>query len=136
MEGVLILERAEGVISSRVDAAMARYENGRWFFYRGVERHFDAQGVETTVRSFDRWPWDIEEKPNDFMIESNQREEDLLQLSISQLNRIIRILKITGADYHKQLVCLHVRISYPFSCVVLALLGVSLPFLFPYGQRA
>lgn len=136
MEGVLLMQRQDGLLKSRVDAALGKYEGGQWFFYRGVERNFDAAGRETSVRPFERWPWDIGEKPEDFMVESNQREEDLLQLSIAQLTKIIHVLKLTGADYHKALVCRHVRISYPFSCVVLALLGVALPFLFPYGQRA
>jgi lipopolysaccharide export system permease protein len=60
----------------------------------------------------------------------------LLQLSISELSSIIRRLKSTGADYQKELVCLNLRISYPFSCLILALLGVSLPYLFPTGRRA
>jgi lipopolysaccharide export system permease protein len=136
MIGVTALRNDQGRLVERVDAAQARYEDGHWFLLDGVARRFDAMGLEASAESFTRQAWDIPEQPSDFLVESNQREEDLLQLSVAQLSKIIRILKLTGADYQRELVCLHVRISYPFSCFVLALLGVSLPFLFPTGRRA
>jgi lipopolysaccharide export system permease protein len=136
MEGVLLLERDGSAVQARVDAAMGRWEKGRWVFYQGVRRSFDQRGLETSVSPFQRLEVAIGQGPADFMVESGQREEDLLQLSMAQLSSIIRILRQTGGDTRRELVCLHTRVSYPFSCVVLALLGVSLPFLFPYGRRA
>ncbi len=97
---------------------------------------FTADGLEQSVRPFKEWPEDLGASPRDFMVDSDKREQDLLQLSIAQLSDIIERQDATGADDRKERVCLQLRISYPFSCLILALLGVSLPYLFPQGRRA
>jgi lipopolysaccharide export system permease protein len=101
-----------------------------------VERTFGPDGEELTLRHFSRWPIPMAEKPRDFMVDSDKKEQDLLQLPVSELSELIEVLKQTGSDFRKELVCLHLRISYPFSCLILGLLGASLPFLFPSGRRS
>ena len=137
MRDVILVQRLKGAIMERYDAATMTWTQGDgWQLNDGVERTFDAAGEEKTLRHFSHWPVPMSEKPADFMIDSDKKEQDLLQLSISELRSIIGVLKQTGADFRKELVCLNVRISYPFSCFILALLGCSLPFLFPSGRRA
>jgi lipopolysaccharide export system permease protein len=41
-----------------------------------------------------------------------------------QLISYINQLKKSGADYQKEMVELHLKVSFPFACVVLVLLGV------------
>ena len=137
MRDVILVQRHGGNITERYDAKQLAYsEDGGWKLMDGVERTFDMAGEEATLRHFSQWPIPLSEKPGDFMVDSDKKEQDLLQLSIRELSGLISILKATGADFRKELTCLHVRISYPFSCFILALLGVSLPFLFPSGRRA
>lgn len=137
MSGVVVAEFDRQGLRRRLDAARAQWqEKGVWELQDGVERIFNESGLEKSVRRFKRWPEDLGANPRDFMVDSDRREQDLLQMSISQLYSIIQRLKATGSDYRKELVCLNLRISYPFSCLILALLGVSLPYLFPTGRRA
>lgn len=137
MLGVAVLRFEGGVLRQRIDAPSAHWvADGRWEFSGGCERLFNAAGRETSARFFDRWPVDLDSKPRDFMVDSDKREQDLLQLSLLELSRIIERLDATGADDRKERVCLQLRISYPFSCFILALLGVALPYLFPTGKRA
>jgi len=137
MGGVMILAQQGGTLTSRMDALRGHYEGGVWTFEDGVERTFKPNGAEASVRSFKSWPLpDMKEAPADLVVESNQREEDLLLLSSATLLRIIHVLRTSGADSRKEESCLHVRLAYPLACLVLAMLGVSIPFLFPYGRRA
>lgn len=137
MQGVILIRRENNVIVERYDAKKMQYDasNG-WTMLDGVERTFDSNGDEKTLRHFSQWPIPMAETPKDFMVDSDKKEEDLLQLSIAQLSEIIAVLQQTGANFRKELVCLNVRISYPFSCFILGLLGISLPYLFPSGRRA
>jgi lipopolysaccharide export system permease protein len=137
MQDVILIQRTKSVIIERYDAKRMAYDPDHgWSLFDGIERTFNAEGDEKTVRHFTQWPVPMTEKPTDFMVDSDKKEQDLLKLSISELAAIIDVLKQTGADYRKELTCLNVCISYPFSCLILALLGVSLPFLFPSGRRA
>ena len=137
MRGVIIMSLKNDRISDRIDAKTMSYDPvSGWTLQDGVERVFDASGDEKALRPFKQWPASISEGPKDFMVDSDKREQDLLQLSMRELWDIITVLKKTGADYRKELICLYIRVSYPFSCFILALLGVSLPFLFPSGRRA
>lgn len=137
MLGVTLLRFDQGQLRQRVDAAQALWtDGGRWQLTGGVERLFDAKGMEHSLRQFASWPMDLAVKPRDLMVDSDKREQDLLQLSMAQLQAIIERQQATGADDRKERVCLQLRLSYPFSCLILALLGVSLPYLFPTGRRA
>lgn len=132
-----ILRFDHGVLRQRIDAAAGRWQSENlWLLNDGVERLFDNDGKELSLRHFTQWPVDLAVTPRDLMVDSDKREQDLLQLSIADLRAIIERLRATGADDRKEQVCLQLRISYPFSCLILALLGVGLPYLFPTGRRA
>lgn len=127
----------QGVLRQRIDAATAHWQQGgTWELDQGVERLFNEKGDESSLRFFKSWPEDLDVNSKDLMVDSDKREQDLMQLSIAQLSSIIERQDATGADDRKERVCLQLRISYPFSCLILALLGVSLPYLFPSGRRA
>jgi lipopolysaccharide export system permease protein len=127
----------QGRIRRRLDSAAALWESGtKWQLTRGVDRRFDESGKENSVSFFGAQVEDLGAAPRDFMVDSDKKEEDLLQLNIAQLDTIIARQHATGADARREEVCRQLRISYPFSCFILALLGVGLPYLFPSGKRA
>jgi lipopolysaccharide export system permease protein len=137
MQRTAILRFENGVLRERLDAASAQYlQRNSWELGPGIDRSFNAQGREQAAKAFDAKPVDLGAAPRDFMVDSDKKETDLIQLSISELNSIIERLRATGGDDRAQRVVLQVRYSYPFSCLILALLGVSLPYLFPTGKRA
>ncbi len=133
----VVMARVEnGRVLQRIDAERLAWNQNQWEFQKGVERIFDAQGELVSERNFTEWPLDIDEKPNDFMMDEGKRDEDVIALSIAELDQVIAILKNTGSDTRREQVCRQIRYSYPLACLVLALLGISLPFLFPHGRRA
>jgi lipopolysaccharide export system permease protein len=137
MQRVAILRFQDGVLRQRLDAASAQYQQqNTWQLGPGIERSFNAAGRETQAKAFEARPIDLDAKPRDFMVDSDRKDTDLIQLSIEELQSIIERLRATGGDDRAQRVVLQVRYSYPFSCLILALLGVSLPYLFPSGKRA
>lgn len=137
MLGLTLMRFNQDDLAQRIDADKAQWTGGhQWQLSGGVERTFDARGRELTLRSFATWPVDLGVQPKDLMVDADKREQDLLELSIAQLWTIIQRQDATGADDRKERVCLQLRLSYPFSCLILALLGVSLPYLFPTGRRA
>ncbi len=121
MTTVLVLEFGQGIqMKNRVDAREARFEGGQWTFYDGWQRTFDDTGAETLARHFDRMALPLEEKPSYFLAEQREARE----LNMVELYTYIQRLKKSGADYRKELVEMHLKISFPFACVVLVLLGV------------
>ncbi|HDQ25399.1 MAG TPA: LptF/LptG family permease, partial [bacterium] len=50
--------------------------------------------------------------------------------SILRLKKLIDLLKSSGFDYREEAVNFHLKIAFPFSSFILALLGVSIPYLF------
>lgn len=137
MRRVAILAFEDGTLRSRVDAASARHLRGHaWLLEDGVRREFGPDGRETGARLFPALEADLGAQPRDFMVDADRRETDLALLGVAELSRIIERLQATGGDARKERVVRQVRFSYPFSCLILALLGVSLPYLFPMGKRA
>jgi lipopolysaccharide export system permease protein len=121
MRGVLLLEFGQGIrVKSRVDAKEGRYENKQWTLYDGWQRAFNEDGNELMARHFDKLTLPLEEKPSDFLAEQKEARE----LNMAELIAYINQLKKNGADYQKELVELHLKVSFPFACVVLVLLGV------------
>jgi lipopolysaccharide export system permease protein len=121
----------------RIDAGRGEHvKAGVWRLQDGMDRLFDAEGRVRQAVPFLTLEEDLGSTPRDFMVDSDKKEQDLAQLSMSELLSIIRRLDATGGDNRKERAVLQVRISYPFSCFILALLGVSLPYLFPSGRRA
>lgn len=127
----------KGLLTRRVDADGALWQSDdRWLLSKGVDRSFDAKGRESSIHFFESQVADLGANPHDFMVDLDRRVEDLMQLSIMELKAIGDRLRATGADDRQERVCMQVRVSYPFSCLILALLGVGLPYLFPSGKRA
>jgi lipopolysaccharide export system permease protein len=137
MRRLAILRFEDGVLRERIDAASAQHQQGHlWELGPGVERRFDAQGREVSARLFDSHQVDLGAGPRDFMVDSDKRETDLAQLSIAELSRIRERIRSTGGNDRQVRIVQQLRYSYPLSCLILALLGVSLPYLFPTGKRA
>jgi lipopolysaccharide export system permease protein len=121
MQGVLLLEFGQGIrLKSRLDAKRGLYEGGRWVFEDGWMRVFDDTGDEILAQPFARLPMDLGEVPGDFLAEQKEPRE----LNMPELMAYIEQLKKNGSDYRKEMVELHLKVAFPFACIVLVLLGV------------
>jgi len=121
MADILLLEFDQGIrLKSRLDARSAVWRDGRWVFKDGYFRVFDGTGAELSAQPFTEMPMELPEKPDDMLNEQKEARE----LNMMELMAYIRQLKMAGSDYQKELVELHLKVAFPFACVVLVLLGV------------
>ncbi|HDQ26654.1 MAG TPA: YjgP/YjgQ family permease [bacterium] len=135
MKGVCILQLdADFNITERLDAREGIWENENWTLKDGVHRTFDKEGSETGINIFDSYDLEISDTPSDFIVRK-QSADDTLTVNIMRLSRLIRILKDSGFNYREEAVNLHLKIAFPFAAFILALLGVSIPFMFT-SQRS
>ena len=126
-QGVLVKQfRDDGSIHWELRAARAAYEEGRWVFNQGTMTQFDEQGrlPQGPQREFARYAAsELTESPGQILNSLKPAEE----LSVSEIVRLIRdnacLPRSTRNVFYTTL--WH-RLSFPFSCLVAALLGVSL----------
>lgn len=94
----------------------------RWILKESIQRDFDRNGNIIYERALPS-PYEIkmEITPQDLLKEY----KPLQQMSISELRRRIKRLKMAHLDSRKEEVELYHRIIFPFSCLILVLLGIS-----------
>ena len=136
MGEVLLFEMGERQeVRRRVDAARAQWVDGAWMFLEGRVREFDPGGRLVRAKPFTALTVPFKETPRDF-IRVEKRDEQLLAMPARELHRRIRLLRDLGLNARREEVNYHLKFAFPFSNFVLALLGVSIPFVFPSGRRA
>jgi len=140
--GILIKQfREDDAPDWELQAARAEYNEGNWAFYEGIVRHYDLagrlpEGQEQHFNSYipsqgildgefndQRFRKPIEESPR--MILNHLRPVN--ELSIRHMRRIMALnpgMPETARDVY--ISTIWYRISFPFSCLMGALLGFSL----------
>ncbi|MBD3335286.1 MAG: LPS export ABC transporter permease LptG [Candidatus Eisenbacteria bacterium] len=110
--------RGEQELEWRLDAQTGSWRDGEWVFYEGFVRRFAGQ--EETGTAFHRYvDTRLLEQPEDFA----RPQGDPLYMSRETLRRYIRRLREGGGRVLKYEVDYHIRGSFPFSSLVMALLG-------------
>ena len=122
---------ADADIVQRLEAPLVRFEEGRWVAPQLTVRRFDPQtgdllDTETTLNQ----PLVTGRTPSEFAVREHRSEE----LGIRQLWRKIRKLEKEGFDPTRHRVDLHQRLAAPFTCLIMAFLGV--PFALQRGRRS
>ncbi len=114
-------------LALRVDARRIRYLSGRWVAFEGlIQRRLAGGGY--SAKSFEELPLNLPELPQDFSRLSKPSEE----MTFTELARYLDRIEREGYDARRYRVDLQARISYPFVCFIMALLGVPLALL---GER-
>lgn len=125
MERITIYELDENYdVKSQTDAKFASWTDGIWHLKNGVirtykngiwqENHFDIKDVS------------VQEDP-EIMVKSSQ---DKQTLPLTELSKLINYKKRTGQVVRKDLVSFHSRLSFPYACFVMAMLGAPLFVMF------
>lgn len=109
------------LITRRIDSAEVLWNGKNWEFLDGYVRIFKIHGVGST-RYFEKELFPVLEKPSDFRKGEKKPEE----MSLREMFRTIQTQQEEGVDTASLWVDLHQKISYPFICVVLALIGIPL----------
>ncbi len=125
--GVLIKQfRPDGSILWELRAAGAEYCDDLWVFLDGAVSHFDSEGAlpEGPEQHFTRYvARDLREMPRQIMNSMLPAEA----LSLREIRRLLRTNPNLPARSRRAfLTTLWYRLSFPFSCLLAALLGVSL----------
>jgi lipopolysaccharide export system permease protein len=121
MRDVVIETFAENTLAQRLDAREAAWVGGRWEFRDGFLRRFE-DGRETAER-FDVIALDdLAETPDDFA----KPVQDPDEMSRADLARLVRKTRASGGAATREEVEMHMKISFPFSNVILTLFGSQL----------
>jgi lipopolysaccharide export system permease protein len=135
MEGVqLFVLNNDRTIKERIEASQVSWQPREWTFFQGTRREF-SNGQVSAFQAFEKYPLSIRDDPRAF-IHIQRDDDELLGMRLIELWKKIQSLKGTGGDPRIEEVNFHLKIAFPFSNFVLALLGVSIPFIFPSGKRA
>jgi lipopolysaccharide export system permease protein len=132
LHGVTIynLDKSSKIVL-RQDASRAEFRDGNWIARSLLERHFDStHGDLESVQKLANQMLDINRQPADFAIQENQNNE----LNFRQLLKMVNKLEQEGIDSTRQRVDLHNRLAAPFTCLIMAFLGV--PFALQRGRNS
>lgn len=128
MKGVTLYKfTRENVLSERIDAALVKWEKGKWNFQDGSIIDFSKDGGFTTIK-FDSKDMFFSEKPADF----KNIKKDPEEMSFNEIYAYVKELKSKGFDDTKYSVDMYVKLAAPLSSFIMALFGI--PFSLRSGR--
>lgn len=108
-------------LTLRVDARRARYINGKWIFFSGLYQKRLTDGGYSAQKFVQR-KLDLPEQPGDFTRLVKPSDE----MNFAELRGYIQKIEDEGYDSRRYRVDLHGKISFPFVCLIMALIGIPL----------
>lgn len=119
----------EFTLTERIDAERARYLGGKWVFFNGLyQRRLPGGGYSAQI--FKQLDMTLPEKPSDFSQMSKPSEE----MSLGELARYVAKLEHQGLDPIRQRVDMQAKLSFPFVCLIMALIGIPLAMFKEKGR--
>lgn len=118
-------------ITLRLEAPQASFQNNGWQAESLTERSFDTiygDLLKIEVKQDQRL--DIGRKPADFALQADQ----ISTLNFRQLLKLVNKLDREGIDSTRHQVDMHNRLAAPFTCLIMAFLGV--PFALQRGRNS
>lgn len=115
----------------RQEAASVIYRNGSWRAKSLTERRFDPTTgdlLKTRIRR--NQIIEINQRPADFALQKNLNSA----LNFRQLLKMVKKLDREGIDTTRQRVDMYNRLAAPFTCLIMAFLGV--PFALQRGRNS
>jgi len=132
LEGVSIFNvDRNSLLRERLEIPRLVYRDGRWQAKQLKRRSFDPQTGDllATADEKDR-PLEIGRTPQDFAVSEKSNNE----LNFRQLQRLVKRLELEGYDTTRHQVDMHNRLAAPFTCLIMAFLGV--PFALQRGRAS
>lgn len=132
LEGVTIFNiDSNSVLRERFEAPQMIYRDGTWLAKQLEKRTFDPQsGDLLSTETDENVMLEIGRTPKDFAAEKNRNNE----LNFRQLWRMVKKLDEEGFDSTRHRVDMHNRLAAPFTCLIMAFLGV--PFALQRGRNS
>ena len=127
---VVILNEKFNAVKSIITAKTAKYtKDGKWELYNANENKIEEKVVvfhEVYKNSI------LVDKPRLFLTPKYQKDE----LNLKELRKVTELLRKTGGDSKEFEVEFYQRIAYPFACVIIGILGLSLGSRYVRGSSA
>ena len=124
---VTVFRYLDGRVLWRVEAKSAGWQDGAWEFHDGFRRQFVPDSLGTGIRE------ELEPFQRYRFVELAETPEDLARLepvpeamNYGQLRSHVDRLRRSGAQVNDYLVDLYTKISYPFTTLIMAILGIGL----------
>lgn len=115
---------SESILRRQVDGAKAHWEPaaGRWVFESGSIKIFDERGVLSDTESFERFETDLSVPPRELLPSKMRPDEMSLMEAYRESNRLSGL----GRSAREVRTVLHQKIAYPFTNIVLCLIGIPI----------
>ncbi len=115
----------------RIETPLLRFNGDTWVAEQLTVRTFDPEtGDLLSTESKQQQMMETGRRPKDFSLAENRTDE----LNLRQLWRMTRKLEREGYAATRQRVAMYSRLAAPFTCLVMAFLGV--PFALQKGRRS
>ena len=125
MQNVTIYEFDEdNNVQSGTFARSASWTGSTWRLKNGIVRTFREEGWDEIP--YEQKEITVNEDP-EIMAKGSK---DLKEMSFSDLSKLIKFKRAAGQIVRRDLVSLYARISFPFACFIMALLGAPLFVIF------
>jgi lipopolysaccharide export system permease protein len=105
----------------RVDARSAQWKEGKWVLSEASVTDFDRKGVPAR-NYYPELTLSLPETPSDFQIAEKNPDE----MNFRQLREYVQKIERDGYDGRKYRTAMHGAISFPFTVVIMACLGIPL----------
>lgn len=136
MEGVEIKARfPDGQLSIRIDAQKAKWIGNSWLLEEGILRQFNQQRLIIKEEKFKKKKipmW----SPDQIWMINNVEKKEADEMSMRELGAYIRLLQASGSKFNDKLVDLYLKVSFPLTNLIIALMGTGLSLQRPKGGRA
>ena len=120
LEGVsLFWFSPDFVLRKRVDAKRAVWKSDRWILEEGIVREFSSSGKIITKR-FSEMIAPLVESPEDF----KQAQKEPQEMNYRELKGFVKRAKLAGYNVGPYEVEMESKLSYPFICVIMGILGI------------
>ncbi len=131
MQDISIDKFKEGaILSKQIFAKYAKWNKDHWEFHNGLVREFDKNGREIiSEKEFTKKTFYFKETLKDFCSPQKKTNE----MTFLQLYNKIKRLKKAAIPTTKEEVLLHLKISFPFSCLIIMIIGI--PFALMTAKR-
>ncbi len=111
----------------RLDARRGEWKDGMWIFYDVLQRDFAEDG-SVRLEVYPERIGPLKETPDEFKMANRESQE----MSYREMKAYLARLRKAGYTITHYLTDLHAKISFPFICLVMAILGI--PFALRVGK--
>jgi lipopolysaccharide export system permease protein len=107
-------------LTERLDARKGEWDGQSWIFSDGIFIHRTADG-NFSAEHFQSRRFALKERPQDFQHLEKSSEE----MTLAELGRYVAEIESEGYDATRYRVDFHGRIAFPFTSLIMALLGIA-----------